>query len=458
MTAQKAQAAGASLRPPGPKGGPFGIGHAIASQRDILGFMTRLGSYGDMAYFQVGPIKAYLVNHPDLLRDLLIGKANLIQKLAYQRAVLSQIEGNGMLASEGEHWRKQRRLLQPAFHARRIAALADRAVQETQARIEGWRDGAVIEAIPEMTDLSMVIMAKSFFGLDLDAEAPQFRAAMRDMSETFMIEMRGIFRAPRWLPGAGRKWRAVDAIDALIWELVRRQRGSSAEGDNLLSILLRAIDPDSNAQAMSEREARDEAVTMFNAGHDTTAAALAWILYEIANRPDVAARIEREVDAALAGRAPRADDMPALSYTETVVLEAMRLYPPTWSLFTREALQPFELGGYAIPKGAWLIAMPWVTHRDARFFPEPLTFDPGRFAPERAGELQRFAYFPFGIGGHTCLGMRLATVELVLMIAALCQRCRFSPSEPNRPLEIDTLLSIWPKGRLPLRVQRRSRT
>jgi len=446
-----------SRRPPGPPGGPFGIGHAIASQRDILGFMTRLGSYGDMAYFAVGPIKAYVVNNPELLRELLIAKADLIQKLAYQRAVLSQIEGNGMLASEGEHWRRQRRLLQPAFHARRIAALADTAVAETYSRLEGWRDGSTIEGIAELTDLSMVIMAKSFFGLDLDAEAPQFRAAMRDMSETFLVEMRGIFRAPRWLPGAGRKWRAVDRIDALVWDLVRRQRGSTGEGENLLSILLRAIDPESGAQAMTEREARDEAVTMFNAGHDTTAAVLAWILYELARRPDVAARIEAEVDATLSGRAPRADDMPALAYTEMVVQETMRLYPPTWSLFTREALQPFELGGYAIPKGAWLIAMPWVTHRDARFFPEPMKFDPERFSPQRAESMQRFAYFPFGIGGHTCLGMRLATVELVLMIAALCQRCRFTLAEPDRPLEIDALLSIWPRGRLALRVERRDR-
>lgn len=448
-----------SRRPPGPKGGPFGIRHALRSEHDILGFMTDLGSYGDLAYFGVGPIQAYLVNNPDLLRELLIGKADLIQKLPYQRSVIGQIEGNGMLASEGEHWRKQRRLLQPAFHARRIAALCDRAVHETYRRIETWRDGDTIEAIPEMTDLSMLIMARSFFGLDLDAEAPQFRTAMRDMSETFLLEMRRMVRMPRWvpLPIARRKWRAVDAIDALIWDLVRRQRGSSGEGDNLLSILLRATDPESGAQAMTEREARDEAVTMFNAGHDTTAAVLAWILYELAGRPDVTARIEREVADALGGRAPHADDMPALAYTEMVVLETMRLYPPTWSLFTREALQPFELGGYTIPKGAWLIAMPWVTHRDARFFADPMTFDPERFAPHRAGELQRFAYFPFGIGGHTCLGMRLATVELVLMVAALCQRCRFSHAEPDRPLEIDALLSIWPRGRLPLRVEHRSR-
>lgn len=445
--------------PPGPKGGPFGILHAIRSEHDILGFMSELGSHGDLGYFRVGPIRAYLVNSPELLRELLIAKADLIQKLPYQRSVLSQIEGNGMLASEGEHWRKQRRLLQPAFHARRIEALSDRAVLETARRIDGWRDGDVIEGIAEMTDLSMVIMARSFFGLDLDAEAPQFRAAMRDMSETFLLEMRRMVRLPRWLPlpDARRKWRAVDTIDGLVWELVRRQRGSTAEGDNLLSILLRAIDPESGAPAMTEREARDEAVTMFNAGHDTTAAALAWVLHVLASRPDIAAGIEQEVAQALGGRVPRADDMAALAYTESVVLETMRLYPPTWSLFTREALLPFELGGYTIPKRAWLIAMPWVTHRDPRFFPEPLTFDPGRFAPDRAAELQRFAYFPFGIGGHTCLGMRLATVELVLMVAALCQRCRFTFAEPDRPLEIDALLSIWPRGGLRLRVERRDR-
>jgi cytochrome P450 len=443
-------------RPPGPKGGPFGLLHAIRSQRNILGFMTDLGRHGDMAYFSVGPIRAFLVNHPDLLRELLIAKADLIQKLPYQRAVLGQIEGEGLLASEGEHWRKQRRLLQPAFHASRIAALADKAVQETIDRIESWRDGATIEAVGEMTDLSMVIMAKGFFGLDLNSEAPQVRTAMRDISEVFLVEMRRMIRKPRWspLPDARRKWHAIDTIDAVIWDLVRRQRGSSAEGDNLLAMLLRAIDPESGAPAMTEKEARDETVTMFRS-HDTTAAVLAFLMHVLAHRRDIAERIEGEVDAALGGRAPSAGDMRALAYTEMVVMETMRLYPPTWSLFTREARQPFELGGYAIPRGGWLIAMPWVTHRDARFFPEPLRFDPDRFAPHRAADLQRFAYFPFGIGGHTCTGMRLVTVEMVLMVAALCQRCRFELADPDYSLEVDALLSIWPKGKLNVRVRHR---
>ena len=442
--------------PPGPRGGLFGVRHAIRSQIDILRFMTDLGSYGDMAYFAVGPFRAYLVNNPDLLRDLLIAKSDLIQKLPYQRMVMGQIEGDGLLASEGEHWRKQRRLLQPAFHANRIAALADEAVQETLRRIENWRDGEPIDAIGEMTDLAMVIMAKSFFGLDLNSEAPHFRAAMRHISEAFLIEMRTMTRLPRWLPTpkARRKWRAIDAIDEVIWGLVRRERGSSAEGDNLLAILLRAIDPESGAPAMTEKDARDETVTMFRS-HDTTAAVLAWIICMLAHRPDVAEKIQSEVAAVLGDRAPNAGDMRALAYTEMVVLETMRLYPPTWSLFTREAMQPFELGGYTIPKGSWLMAMPWVTHRDPRYFVDPLKFDPERFAPHRAAELQRFAYFPFGIGGHTCTGMRLVTVEMVLMVAALCQQCRFTLADPSHSIEVDALLSIWPKGKLNVTVRRR---
>ncbi len=446
------------ILPPGPKGGLFGIRHAIRSERDILAFMADLGSYGDMAYFGVGPIRAFLVNNPDLLRDLLIAKSDLIRKLPFQMSVMRQIEGNGMLVSEGEHWRKQRRLLQPAFHARRIEALADKAVSETERRMANWRDGGTIEGVAEMTDLSMVIMAKSFFGLDLDAEAPQFRTLVRTISETFLLEMRRMIRLPRWLPApaARRKWEAVDALDALVWDLVRRQKGSGSQADNLLAMLLRAVDPENGAAAMTEREARDEAITMFNAGHDTTAAVLAWVLYVLASRPEVATRIEREVDAALDSRPPCAGDIENLPYTEMVVLETMRLYPPTWSLFTRQATQDFALGEYAIPKGAWLIAMPWVTHRDHRFFPEPLKFDPERFSPARAASLQRFAFFPFGIGGHTCLGMRLATVELVLMVAAMCRQWRFRLSEPEKPVGIDALLSIWPRGALSLTLQRRN--
>ena len=334
--------------------------------------MTDLGRYGDMAYFAVGPFRAYLVNNPDLLRDLVIAKSDLIQKLPYQRMVMGQIEGDGLLASEGEHWRRQRRLLQPAFHANRIAALADKAVRETMLRIESWRDGEPIDAIGEMTDLAMVIMAKSFFGLDINSEAPHFRAAMRHISDAFLIEMRTMVRLPRWLPTpkARRKWRAFDAIDEVIWGVVRRERGSSTEGDNLLAILLRAVDPENGTPAMTEKDARDETVTMFRS-HDTTAAVLAWIICMLAHRPDVAEKIESEVATVIGERAPNAGDKRALAYTEMVVLETMRLSPPTWSLFTREAMQPFELGGYTIPRGSWLMAMPLVTHRDPRFFTDP---------------------------------------------------------------------------------------
>ncbi len=415
--------------------------------------MTDLGSYGDVAHFRVGPIRAYLVNHPDLLRELLIGKADLIRKLPHQMKVMGQIEGNGMLVSDGEHWRRQRRLLQPAFHARRIERLVGEAVEETVRTMQAWRAGQTIEIVPAMTDLSMVIMAKSFFGLDLSTEAPQFRQIVRDVSEALLLEMRRMVRLPRWsiTPIGRRKWRAIDALDALVWDLIRRQRGAvAAEGDSLLGILLRSIDPESGAPAMTEREARDEAVTMFNAGHDTTAAALAWILYAIAAHPEVSERLRAEVQTVLGGATPDANDIARLPYVEAVVNEAMRLYPPTWSLFTRQATQAFELGGWRIPAGGWLIAMPWVTHRDARFFADPLKFDPDRFLPPRAGTIPRFAYFPFGIGGHTCLGMRLATVEMVAMVAAMSQRWRFRLADPALPERIDALLSIWPQADLRL--------
>jgi len=445
----------AQRRPPGPRGGPFGIRHALRSERDILGFMTDLGSYGDLAYFRVGPIRAHLVNHPELLRELLIDKANLIRKLPHQTKVMGQIEGNGMLVSDGEHWRRQRRLLQPAFHARRIEKLVDAAVEETRRTMESWQPGGTIEIVPAMTDLSMVVMAKSFFGLDLTTEAPQFRQIVRDVSEALLLEMRRMVRLPRWsiTPVARRKWRAIDALDALVWDLVRRQRGAANEDDSLLALLLKAVDPESGSPAMTEQEARDEAVTMFNAGHDTTAAALAWILYAVTTHPAVGDRLKAEVDEVLAGAPPVAGDIARLPYVEAVVNEALRLYPPGWSLFTRQAMETFDLGGWRIPAGAWLIAMPWVTHRDRRFFAEPLKFDPERFLPGRAEAIPRFAFFPFGIGAHTCIGMRLSTVEMVAMVALMFQRRRFRLADPSQPEHIEPLLSIWPRADLKLTVE-----
>lgn len=441
--------------PPGPADGLLGLSFIRRFMKAPLEFITEVGErYGDLACFRMGPVRACFVNNPELIREVLVTKAKIMHKQRRALDVLRQVDGEGLVITEGPLWQRQRRLLQPAFHPRRMTGYARAIVERTRMRIEQWRPGQTLEMVDQMTHLTVEIIAKVFYNVEVADQSAILGRAVRILSQAFYRQMtRAPFLLPDWLPlpAQRRKRWAINTLRGLIDQMIRARRADPADLGDLLSMLLLAVDEEGDGQGMSDRQARDEAVTMFNAGHDSTAAALTWCWYLVALHPEVESRLIDEARGVLAGRDATAEDLPRLAYTDMVVREALRLYPPVWTLFVRVPEAEFELGGYRIPRGTWLYIFPWVTQRDARFFPRPLTFDPERFSPRRAAEVPQYGWIPFGAGPHACIGQHLATCEMVLILATVLSRFRLALA-PNQPRDVvpEPLLAIRPKGGLRL--------
>lgn len=439
--------------PPGPKGRFFGLSLARDFAHDPLGFITLIGrTWGDIAYFRMGPVRAAFINHPDLIREILVTKAKAFCKQRRTLDALRQVDGEGLVITEGDFWLRQRRLLQPAFSQKRMGRYAELIVERTRRAVDGWRAGQQLEVVDEMTRLTVEIIAKVFFDVELTGKAARLGEAVRILSEAFYDEVSYPVKLPDWLPlpGKRRKRWAIrtlhDLIDGIIRE--RRAAGNIDRGD-LLSMLLLAVDVEGDGTGMSDRQARDEAVTMFNAGHDSTAAALAWIWYLVAKHPEVELRLAEESRRVLGDRPAAADAIPQLNYTECVVREALRLYPPVWALFGRVAIQDVDVGGYTLPRGSEVFMFPWEIQRDPRFFENPLDFDPQRFLPGRIENIPPYGWLPFGAGPHICIGQSLALAEMKLILSTVLQRYRlkFAPDQPHE-VEPEPLLAIRPKGGL----------
>lgn len=443
--------------PPGPRDKLFGLSFARRLQREPLEFLTRLGrEYGDVARLSMGPVCVYLVNHPDLIRGVLLTKARSFRKLERIKRVFRAIDGNGLILSEGDFWVRQRRLVQPAFQPRRMGRYAEIVVEYTRRLLERWQSHATLDVAAEMTQLTCAIIARLLFDVELTGKAAELGRAVHTISKAGTTELGAFFNLPDWLPlpEKRRKRWAIGTLDAVIRDVLRRRRESGDDKGDLLSMLLLAVDEEGDGTGMTDEQARDEAMTLFNAGHDTTAAALAWTWYLVATHPEVEARLREEAESVLGSRDPTYDDVSKLKYAEMVVKESMRLYPPTWGLFGREAVEDLTLGPYHVPKGTWAYIFPWVTHRDGRFFENPESFDPERFAPGRVENIPQYAYVPFGAGPHVCIGKGLAMTEMTLIVPMVIRQFRLElPAEET--VEPEPLLSLRPKGGLRLTVTRR---
>ncbi len=447
-----------SQYPPGPKDFLLGATIARRFRKQMLAFVTEMGrNYGDISYVRMGPLRAYFVNSPPLIREVLVGKHKHFCRPKWMTKPLSKIDGNGLVLSDGPFWLRQRRLAAPAFSTRRFDGYAEVTVRFTQQMLAGWNGGVTCDMAEEMTHLTLDIIANTLFGVDLGDRAPSLGEAVRTFSESFVQDAGNPFGAPDWVPTARnrRKRQAIDTVDQLVRGIIRQRRTSGEDRGDLLSMLLLAVDEEGDGRGMTDEQVRDEAVTLFNAGHDSTAAALAWIWYLVAKHPEVQAQLVEEVDRALAGRTAAYADLPQLPYVEMVVKEALRLYPPTWILLPREVVEPLELGGYTIPRGSWIYTSPWVTQRDPRFFDDPLKFDPGRFAPDRVEKIPPFAYFPFGGGPRVCIGSNFATMEMILIVASVLQKFRVQLAAGQGDVEPEALISIRPKGGLRMSLERR---
>jgi cytochrome P450 len=368
---------------------------------------------------------------------------------------LIPLVGQGLLTSEGEFWRRQRRLAQPAFQHQQIEHYAAVMVEHTERMLASWRDGQVRTLHPELMQLTLGIVAKTLFGAELQDEA-------QIVAESAEIVMRFFMSPMRWfavrellpLPSTLRYRRAIKQIDDIIYGIISRRRQSGQDPGDLLSRLLRARDDHGNG-GMTDRQLRDESVTLLLAGHETTALALFYAFYLLAQSPEADQCLAAELQQVLDGRAPSAEDVPRLRYTEWVIRETMRLYPPAWGI-GRQALADCEIGGYFAPKGTQFFLVQWLVHRDGRWFPDPEAFRPERWDHDLIKRLPRCAYFPFGDGARICIGNHFSMMEAVLLLATIAQRYRLT-LEPDQNLRLLPSITLRPQEGLSMRLEARKR-
>jgi cytochrome P450 len=428
-----------------------------AIRRDPLGFYARLREqYGDFVYQRFGPFQDYTALHPDLVKEVLVTKAKHFHKMAWQREVFAQWNGNSVLLSEGDEWLRQRRMVQPAFAPRRFQNYGHAMVACTRHMLATWK--GEVEIVQAMTDLTLTIIAKTMFDLDLTAEARQIGEAVGILNDVAMYEMMHPLRLPNWLPTAynrQKRW-AIGLLNQTIRDMIRARRASREDHGDLLSMLLLAVDEEGDGQAMDDEQVRSQAMTLLLAGHDTTAAGLAWVFYVLARYPAVQTRAVHELETVVGDRLPTAADVPQLAFAEMLIKETLRLYPPAIGTFGRQAVVDTEIGGYPIRKGSVVRTLSYPLHHDARFFPDPERFDPERFAPERVGQLKPYSYFPFGVGPRVCIGNTFAMTEMTLIMATVLQRFRIALAADQKEPRLSVKLSLRPEGGLRLALEQRT--
>ncbi|HEY9632235.1 MAG TPA: cytochrome P450 [Coleofasciculaceae cyanobacterium] len=413
--------------PPGPKG-HFLLGIFGDYTRDPLGYLSQCAKeYGDIVHFpsvRFTAIKSYLINHPDYIEEVLATKSHQFSKYRQSFGIIGRLLGNGLVTSEGDFWRHQRRLMQPAFHRERIAAYGDVMVAYTNQMLNRWQAGEIRDVHEDMMRLTLEIVAKTLFDTDLAAEVAQEIGASLSLGITYYDQwFRNIVLTllPETvpIPHYVRSRQVVQRLDAIIYDIIQQRRDSGEDKDDLLSMLLHAKYEDGTP--ISNQQLRDEMMTLFLAGHDTTALAMTWTWYLLSQHPEVEAKLLEELQTVLDGRDPTFADLSRLRYTDMVVREAIRLYPPVWAM-ARIANMDCELGGYPIKAGSIIIFSQWVMQRDSRYFDQPEVFNPDRWADGLAQRLPTYAYFPFGGGSRICIGKSFAQMEAVLLVATIAQK------------------------------------
>lgn len=442
--------------PPSSPGKRF-LGCLLEFRRDPPAFLSSLArEHGDIVHFKLGPQETYLLNHPDYIRDVLVThNRNFVKSRGLQMA--KKFLGESLLTSEGEFHRRQRRLAQPAFHRQRINAYAEVMTDHATRTRERWRDGDTLDIWQEMMRLTLAIVGKTLFDADVEAEAPEIGKALTDVMQLFeriTNPLSGLLdKLP--LPGNRRWLKAKARLDSTIYRIIDERRASGEDRGDLLSMLLLAQDEEGDGGSMTNEQLRDEAMTLFVAGHETTANALTWTWYLLSQHPDVEAKLHEEIDAALEGKLPTAADVARLRYAEMVFAESMRMYPPAWTL-GRRVLTDYQIGQYVVPAGAIILMSPWVMHHDPRFFPDPFKFDPERWTAEAREARPKFSYFPFGGGPRVCIGEQFAWMEGALLIATIAQQWRMRLANGQR-VEPKAMITLRPKYGMRMIVETRKR-
>ncbi|HEU4752363.1 MAG TPA: cytochrome P450 [Armatimonadota bacterium] len=427
----------------------------IRFRRDPLTFLRELAlRHGDVVRFRLGPREAYLLNNPELIRDVLVTHDRRFVKGPGLR-VAERLLGQGLLTSEGEFHRRQRRLVQPAFHRPRVAAYAGTMAGYAREWQERWTDGESLDVAEEMGGLTLRIAARTLFDAEVGAEIRNVSEALTESLRLFMwATLPFAARLEPFLPFLTRRFdRARAELDAVVYRMIAERRASGEDRGDLLSMLLLACDTEGDGSGMTDLQLRDEAMTLLLAGHETTANALAWTWFLLSQNPEAEARLHAEVDTLLGGRAPTLEDVARLPYTRMVFAESMRLYPPAW-IIARQAVEECPLGSFTLPAGAVVLMSQWVTHHDPRYYPEPFRFDPERWTPEAAARRPKWAYYPFGGGSRLCIGEQFAWMEGVLVLAAIAAQWR-PRLVPGHPVVPQPVLTLRPKYGVRMVAERR---
>lgn len=435
--------------PPGPRSlVPLKVLRAF--RRDPLGQLSRVArEYGDVVKLDLVKT-AYFVNHPDHVKQVLVDNHRNYQKnFIYKR--LEPMLGKGLLTSNGEFWKRQRRLAQPAFHKQRIAGFAELMVRHTRAMLQTWEQRAraheSIDVHAEMMKLTLVVVADALFSVNVMEDAEDVGRALSTALEITDDRFSSVLILPQAVPTpSNRRFaEAMGVLDHMVGGIIEQRRKSGELGEDLLGMLMAIRDADTGEQ-MNDQQLRDEVMTMVLAGHETTANALSWTFLLLSQHPAVERRLHEEVVAALGSDAPTVASLQKLRYASMVTDEAMRLYPPIWSI-AREAIEDDVIGGFHIPKGASVILAQYTTHRHPQFWDNPEGFDPERFHPDKAAHLHRGAYFPFAAGPRQCIGNSFALMEMPIILSMVSQRFRVD-LEPHQDLTPDPTVTLRPRNGL----------
>lgn len=443
------------LFPPGPNGGLFGRYQLALSRRDPLELMMNAASqYGDIVHFRNGFQHIFLLNHPDYIKDVLLTHdTNFLKGRGIKRT--GRILGEGLITSEGDFHRRQKLRTQPAFHRQHTTSYGEVMVDYAATFRERWQDGQTLDILREMRRLTMAIIGKTMLSAVTEEEMDEINKAV----EIAMAEFKS-FKLP-WadlaeklpLPGTRRSQKAGKYLEGVISRIIDERRRSEKDSGDLLTMLMLAQNQEGDGSPADNEQVRDEALTLFLAGYETNATALMWTWYLVSLHPEVEAMLHAELDMVLKSRLPTADDVPNLRYTEMIFAEAMRLYPPTWRL-VRYAIKDYKVGGYVVPAGSLVVVSQFVMHRDPRYFPDPLRFDPERWTPEARASRPPYSYFPFGGGSRRCIAEAFARMEGILVIATLAQRWRMRLLS-DHPVELAPVQLLRPKVRMLMVLEQR---
>ncbi|MET0593121.1 MAG: cytochrome P450 [Polyangiaceae bacterium] len=432
----------------------FPLNQLLEFRRNIPAWQMKvMNEYGDICGARLGIFPCVLLSSPELAQSVLVDQAHHFMKSRGLQA-LKPVLGEGLLTSEHEFHRRQRKLISPGFQHRRIGTYAGTMASYTEAAQALWKEGEMLDASEAMMRLTLAIAGKTMFNADLEKEA-------RDVGEAVTIANRSAielissvfpFQLPWPTERSRRSQKALDLLDRTVYRMISDRRASGEDPGDVLSMLL-AAEEEGSGTKMTDTEVRDETMTLFLAGHETTAVALAWALHLLSRHPDVYARLQREVDTVLAGRSPTLEDMPRLPYAMQVFKETMRLYPPAY-IVGRMAMRDVMLGSHRIPKGITVFVNIYGMHHRAKFFSHPDRFDPDRFRPEAEKDMVRSSYLPFGGGPRVCIGNQFALLEGQIVLATLAQRITFEPGS-TREIQTEPLITLRPKNGVPLIVRRR---